>query len=249
MWLVDASNCNSILYYAYVYSLFPCDTLRIYGILFEPKTYTIVVAVAADSVLCDGSGKYGPDYNLDFSAEIAWLYTDIYGGSAPPQMDIEVIMDAMQLSPGTPRAVYNGYVVFESNDPATPVLSIPVQFTVNPAAECYEYLPGDANMYNGGWPPVAIGGDITFLINYFRGLPSQPCLLDGFWCSADANGDCNIIGSDVTKMVSYFRGFGTLSWCPDYVPCYPPIPPSAPAGWPNCEPLVTGKIIPSGSGK
>jgi hypothetical protein len=73
--------------------------------------------------------------------------------------------------------------------------------------EDYEYLPGDVNMYGGTWPPAAIGGDVTYLVNFFRGLPtSYSCLLDGFWCSADANGDCNVIGSDVTKLVNVFRG-------------------------------------------
>ena len=103
----------------------------------------------------------------------------------------------------------------------------------------YEYLPGDANMYNGSWPPEIIGGDVTYLVNYFRGfLSSQPCLLDGFWASADANGDCSVIGSDVTKLVNYFSGFGVISWCPDYEPAWltpGDFPAEAPDGWPDCE--------------
>ncbi|MCP4581993.1 MAG: M6 family metalloprotease domain-containing protein [candidate division Zixibacteria bacterium] len=103
----------------------------------------------------------------------------------------------------------------------------------------YEYLPGDANMYHGGWPPLAIGGDVTFMVSYFRAMPSsQPCLLDGFWCSADANGDCLILGSDVTKMVTYFRGMTSLDYCPDYESAWPTpedLPGDAPSGWPNCE--------------
>ncbi|MCP4582025.1 MAG: hypothetical protein GY839_10430, partial [candidate division Zixibacteria bacterium] len=104
---------------------------------------------------------------------------------------------------------------------------------------CFEYLPGDVNMYNGAWPAMVIGGDVTFLVNYFRGLPSSnPCPLGGFWASADANGDCLVIGSDVTKLVNYFRGMGDPANCPDYDPCWPTpddLPPSAPGGWPNCE--------------
>ncbi|MCP4582879.1 MAG: hypothetical protein GY839_14815 [candidate division Zixibacteria bacterium] len=104
---------------------------------------------------------------------------------------------------------------------------------------CFEYLPGDVNMFNGAWPPMVIGGDVTFLVNYFRGMPSSnPCPLDGFWASADANGDCMVIGSDVTKLVNYFRGMGNPSNCPDNPPCWPTsddLPPSAPAGWPNCD--------------
>ena len=114
----------------------------------------------------------------------------------------------------------------------------------------YLYLPGDANMYNGQWPPTVIGGDVTYLVNYFRGLTSsQSCLLDGFWASADVNGDCNIIGSDVTKLVSYFRGVGVIQYCPAYPPEYPPIPPSAPSGWPDCETAAAGNIVPTDSNK
>ncbi|MCP4580400.1 MAG: hypothetical protein GY839_02190 [candidate division Zixibacteria bacterium] len=104
----------------------------------------------------------------------------------------------------------------------------------------YEYyLPGDANMANGAWPPGVIGGDVTFLVNYFRSLPSsQACLLDGFWCSADINGDCLVIGSDVTKLVNYFRGMTELGYCVDYEPAWPTpddLPAEAPEGWPNCD--------------
>lgn len=103
---------------------------------------------------------------------------------------------------------------------------------------CSQYLPGDINMYNASWPPQAIGSDVTYLVNYFRGLlSSRPCLIDGFWCSADANGDCNIIGSDVTRMVNYFRGIAALGYCPDHIPCWPSsndLPAQAPQNWPDC---------------
>ena len=111
----------------------------------------------------------------------------------------------------------------------------------------YEYLPGDANMYNGIWPPEFIGSDVTYLVNHFRGYETNlPCYLDGFWCSADVNGDCNVIGSDITRMVSYFRGQIGIIYCPDYEPSWPTeddLPPSAPSGWPNCEtPAVVSDI-------
>jgi len=103
----------------------------------------------------------------------------------------------------------------------------------------YEYLPGDVNMSAGTWPPAATGPDVTYLVNYFRSAPtSHSCLLDGFWCSADANGDCNIIGSDVTKLVNVFRGQGSILYCIDYEPAWPTpadLPVEAPSGWPNCE--------------
>jgi len=110
----------------------------------------------------------------------------------------------------------------------------------------YEYLPGDVNMSAGTWPPAATGPDVTYLVNFFRGVStSHSCLLGGFWCSADANGDCNIIGSDVTKLVNVFRGIGSITWCgedpedpPSYEPAWPTpadLPVEAPVGWPNCE--------------
>ncbi len=115
--------------------------------------------------------------------------------------------------------------------------------------EGYEYLPGDANMPFGIWPPQCIGGDVTYLVNYFRGM-NDPCELDGFWASADANGDCNIIGSDVTRLVQYFRGNTTLLYCPDYEPLWPTpddLPDNPPAGWPNCETPVVSRTIPTGA--
>jgi hypothetical protein len=103
----------------------------------------------------------------------------------------------------------------------------------------YAYLPGDVNMHNGDWPPVVIGGDVTYLVNYFRNLPiSVACYLDDYWASADANGDCQVIGSDVTKLVNYFRDIGDLQYCPDYEPLwYSPddLPDVAPDNWPGCE--------------
>ncbi|MCP4583388.1 MAG: hypothetical protein GY839_17405 [candidate division Zixibacteria bacterium] len=105
--------------------------------------------------------------------------------------------------------------------------------------EYSDYLPGDVNMFNGAWPPAVIGGDVTYLVNYFRSLPaSQPCLIGGFWNSADANGDCNIIGSDVTKLVAYFRGQGDVQYCPEYPPMWlspDDLPLEAPEAWPGCE--------------
>jgi len=105
--------------------------------------------------------------------------------------------------------------------------------------EGYEYLPGDVNMYVGQWPPRAIVGDVTYLVNYFRALPtSHACFLDGFWASADVNGDCQVIGSDVTKLINYLRGQTDLSYCPDYPPSWffsSDLPEDPPPGWPGCE--------------
>ncbi|MCP4580949.1 MAG: hypothetical protein GY839_04985 [candidate division Zixibacteria bacterium] len=103
----------------------------------------------------------------------------------------------------------------------------------------YQYLPGDVNMRLGLWPPTVIGGDVTYLVGYFRGMPTNiPCYLDGFWASADVNRDCMIIGSDVTKMIGVFRGMGSMNWCDDYPPAWQTpddLSEEAPSGWPNCE--------------
>ncbi|MCD6161292.1 MAG: hypothetical protein J7K40_02640 [candidate division Zixibacteria bacterium] len=118
----------------------------------------------------------------------------------------------------------------------------------------YAYLPGDANMALGLWPPRVQGSDMTYLVNYFKGSStSQPCLLDGFWASADINGDCNVIGTDVTRLVNYFRGTGIIEYCADYEPLWLSTSEAEvcgePDGWPNCEtPPVTGRVIPSGTG-
>ncbi len=101
----------------------------------------------------------------------------------------------------------------------------------------YEYLPGDANMAAGSWPPNVIGADVTYLVNYFRAI-AAPCLVGGFYNSADANGDCSVIGADVTYLVQYFRGANELHYCPDYEPSWSgsgDLPAEAPDGWPNCE--------------
>jgi len=113
------------------------------------------------------------------------------------------------------------------------------------------YIPGDVNMSSGAWPPLATGPDVTYLVNYFRSLPAnQACLLGGFWCSADANGDCSIIGSDVTKLVNVFRGIDNVEYCVDYPTAWPTpadLPSEAPEGWPGCETAATGEINPTRS--
>ena len=112
--------------------------------------------------------------------------------------------------------------------------------SITAEADTYEYLPGDANMASGTWPPIAIGGDVTYLVNYFRSITSA-CMLDGFYAAADANGSCSVTGADVTKLVSYFRGMDNLSYCPDYPTTWPPMPDTAPDGWPGCDSPILSK--------
>ncbi|MCD6160992.1 MAG: hypothetical protein J7K40_01075 [candidate division Zixibacteria bacterium] len=111
-----------------------------------------------------------------------------------------------------------------------------------------EYLPGDANMYLGLWPPQTMGSDVIYMSHYFMGMLNQPCLIDGFWASADINGDCIIMGSDV-KLVRYFKGEDFISFCPAYFPAWltsEDIPDEPPVGWPPCE---TPSIFDEGKGE
>jgi hypothetical protein len=106
--------------------------------------------------------------------------------------------------------------------------------------ELVEYRPGDANMYSGAWPPMANGLDVVYLVGYFKGQPlNQRCLVNGFYCAADVNGDCRVVGTDVTYLVNYLKGnISELRYCPDYPPAWllsADLPPEPPAGWPNCE--------------
>ncbi len=144
------------------------------------------------------------------------------------------------------HADYNDTTVTDVAVTANDTTILDVQMTV----AGYQYLPGDVNMALGIWPPQCIGGDVTYLVGYFIGGGQAACMLDGFWCSADINGDCTIIGGDVTALVGYFVAGGSLVPCPDYEPLWPPLPDTAPDGWPNCDtPVINSKIIPTGSVK
>ena len=145
---------------------------------------------------------------------------------------------------------YTDIVVADVAVAANTNTSLDVEMHLGP--DGYAYLPGDANMYNGSWPPAVIGSDVTYLVNYFRGVETNPsCQLNGFYASADINASCTVIGSDVTRLVQYFRGAGTIQYCPDYEPLWhntDELPEDEPSGWPNCEPpMVTGKIVPGAS--
>jgi len=102
-----------------------------------------------------------------------------------------------------------------------------------------EYYPGN--------PPALGGGDVLWIVNYFKGN-TQACVFRnplattpmpvpiGFgidtvlWTSADVNGDCQISGGDVLRLVSYFKLKAAIVTCSDY-------PPTAivPANFPACQ--------------
>jgi hypothetical protein len=160
-----------------------------------------------------------------------------------------------------------GYICNDNNPANRLFEGLAIRWTKS-AEPCYEYLPGDVNMYNGVWPPTPIvGADATYLINFFRGFttshacfmnnPNAPVLWPNgqpgeyFWASADVNGDCQVIGADVTKLINYLRGSGTLSFCVEYEPCWHnsgEVPVDPPSGWPNCvtPPPLMGKMIKEG---
>ena len=69
--------------------------------------------------------------------------------------------------------------------------------------------PGDANS-NG----VTNGVDVTYLVNYLKGLgPAPDPLLAG-----DANGNCQTNGVDVSYLVNYLKGFGSAPLRPNCLP-------------------------------
>ena len=153
---------------------------------------------------------------------------------------VTITFNAQHLNPG----IYTGGIYLDSNDPVDSCIVIPVTLEV----AGLPYLPGDANMYNGSWPPAVIGSDVTYLVNYFRGMPTnQACLVGANYVAADVNASCTVIGSDVTRLVNYFRGQGEIEYCPDWEPLWhddSELPADAPAGWPNCEaPAVTSNKV------
>lgn len=188
-----------------------------------------------------------------------YLYGHVYAqdGSTPLE-DVQVqIFDAENNLVGTDSSAVSGefgYTLFPGiysaafskqnyNDTTISGITIVSEDTsvvdVNMTEAGFAYLPGDANMYGGIWPPQAIGADITYIVNYLRNMPtSVPCRFAGIWASADVNGSCDVAGSDVIRFVNYLRGAIGLTWCPDVEPLWPTpqnLPPDQPPGWPGCE--------------
>ena len=114
----------------------------------------------------------------------------------------------------------------------------------------FAYLEGDANMYNEyvdvGNPltgPWRVGGDVTFLVNYFDiESGNQPCLIfnpnntddypggpvNGYYfASADATGEGTQYPFRWFRLVAYFGGNAEVKWYgwdkPDPQNYYPPL--------------------------
>jgi len=193
----------------------------------------------------------------------AWLVElDSHGNYLCEMLEGE--NDTSEYFIGIKGTINNKYIlVGNKSEPKFPFLIM--SDLSNCEAMMYYYLPGDVNMVNGIWPPTVIGGDVTFLVNYFKGSPSSnPCCMHNpsanppagqyFWASSDMNGDCIILGSDVIRLVNYFRGFGIIEYCEEYQPlwlsAYEANTYSEPTGWPNCNTApLSNRIIPSDSDK
>lgn len=162
----------------------------------------------------------GGDSDLDFllSSTASWISLDNTEHSlSPEQTDtLTVTISANSLEPGA----YTDTIMISSNDQDNETEVIPVNLTVISAYSC-EYVPGDVN----GDEQVA-GGDVTYAINYFRGIgncPPDSCYNDQnevwLYVAGDTNGDCMFIGGDVTYLINYFRGIVTsLNYCEDLPP-------------------------------
>ena len=209
------------------------------------------------SVPCDGSITFRIPYDQTGSAAII---SDVYYSIVDDEFLLSQLNednpsfdpDSMTLLDPGPRTVYSGsWVDYDIRGNISPGQWLLYRFTENSendytdfgqlkiesVATGYQYLPGDANMAAGLWRPVVVGGDVTYLVNYFRGIV-PPCLLDGFYCSADINGNCSVTGADVTRLVNFFQGLNSIDYCPDYEPAWhspADIPSERPYDWPNCE--------------
>jgi len=232
-WRVRAFNDHATDHYSEDYFMFTIDEGEVEVI---PSEIIIAGLYADDSTQAEvaifNNSYLSISYVLSDSGSILSFENETGLLDAMATDSIDVTISAVGLTGGT----YLDTIYVQTTHPHASITKIPV--TVN-VFEGLAYLPGDVNMYNGAWPPTVIGGDVTFLVNYFRGQPtSLECWLDGFWCSADANGDCSVIGSDVTKMVNYFRGTTSITFCPDYEPLWlspDDLPVDPPDGWPGCE--------------
>jgi len=139
---------------------------------------------------------------------------DIYfGNSNPPPLN-ESGWSINSYDPGTLDYETTYYWKIVSHDGEYSVDGPIWSFTTKEEVPGFDYVPGDVN-----GDGRIIGSDVTFLVNYFRGLGTPPFEVDGFYPAADVNGDCLVIGSDVTFLVQYFRGVQPeIRYCPQYPP-------------------------------
>ncbi len=104
---------------------------------------------------------------------------------------VNVVMDSVVVSDSS------GYIIFQNVHTGNSTVYVGEENTPVPR--------GDVTCDG-----MVIGGDVTWLVNYFRGLSDCACSR----CAGDANNDGSIIGGDVTYLVNYFRGL-----TPSLEPC------------------------------
>ena len=209
-----------------------------------------------NAILWENTANFGPEMFVDAGGDAPYVdYCDIQGGWAAGGDSI-IALDPLFADDagGDFHLTWANYPIddatkspcIDAGYPDTSLFKDPDITRIDIGAYFYDqtilgfpYVPGDANMYNASWPPAVIGSDVTYLVNYFRGIPSNPaCLINGFYCAADVNGSCTVIGSDVTRLVNYFRGQGAIEPCLDYPPSWATpadCPTEAPSNWPGCE--------------
>ncbi|MCP4582836.1 MAG: hypothetical protein GY839_14595, partial [candidate division Zixibacteria bacterium] len=158
----------------------PGDSAKIITSLPAGTYWVWVGPTAWYDMPCDGTGEYENDYVASLTCEPPWLSIDVVSGTiheSDGPVDINVLMDATDLLPGT----YTGTIKFNSNDSGNSPLDVPVEFVVS---KVFGYIPGDANMGSAVWPAELNGADVTYLVGYFRWM-NQGCSFDGFYASAD----------------------------------------------------------------
>ncbi len=225
----------------------------------DSKVFFTAHAVIALSALQDYDAVY--DFSTQIANAFSWLQLVIYDGGFGSDGNINAYETGLAIAamvahdPGA-QEVEDAWGYLEStqltngswdNDAYSTAMAIYGLHLINPANFLdFAYFPGDANMSAGVWPPAVTGSDVTYLVNYFGGI-TPGCDLNGFYCSGDANGDCQVLGSDVTALVNYLIGIGPISYCEDYPPTWPTpgdLPPNAPDGWPNCESVGVARTSP-----
>jgi len=136
--------------------------------------------------------EHGSPYNwLPFNTQGSWVKAADF--TLELSSEPSLIGSITQIIEGeNPVTGGTAFVEYEFNEEFAP-LFVGGSIEIVPAG--YEYLPGDANMVVAGWPPMVTGADITYLVYYFLGQ-NQPCLFEGFYAAADANGSCQVTNAD-----------------------------------------------------
>ncbi|MDO8896485.1 MAG: choice-of-anchor J domain-containing protein, partial [Bacteroidales bacterium] len=119
-----------------------------------------------------------------------WLSASPLSGVIAPgeTAEIEVMFDATGLAVGS----YTGSLVFTSNDPVTPVVTVPVTLEVEPSTICYPVPRNLASAVNGQnvtltWQEPDLGGGGGTTEDFFEGFEAG--VLPTGWVTYDVDGD------------------------------------------------------------